>query len=275
MKMRNLTILSCLIVTLFWGCGDLRLPSDPDEGFRPPIIVQTFRPNSNPFLKVDSLHFFCPRAIGKFPFCDSLFLGLTDFKDSTSRIDCIRHLKPLELNTLDASGLQLICDYRQDVLEGRPFYDTLMGFPAFVVNATNEIKYMHGKDGHVFALQEAKARDGKWYPIEGRCHDFCGNGRGATRMHPNEFFCFIVPKYQGSFKTQLRLRLQNNNVIYLSEPYDGTIQESQIASPENGYDLSASNSEDSSELDWRFYGADYPNMEHPGSWKLPTDKSGN
>jgi hypothetical protein len=272
--MRNLTILASLLVTLLWGCGDLRLPRDPNEGFKPPVIVQTVHPNSNPFSRVDSLRFYCPRVIGKFPFCDSLFLGLTDFKDSTSRIDCITDYKTSKINDLDASGLQLTCDYRQDVLEGRPDFDTLMGFPAFVVNSTDKIKYMHGKDGHVFALQEAKARDGKWYPIEGRCYDFCGNGRWATRMHPNEFFCFMVPKYQGSFKTQLRLRLQNNDVIYLSEPYEGTIQASQIASPENGYQLTASNEDDSLQLEWRFYGTRYPNMDQPGSWKLPTGKNG-
>jgi hypothetical protein len=57
----------------------------------------------------------------------------------------------------------------------------------------------------------------------------CGHSYWQLRVHPREFVMCLMRKYEGNFKTQLRVRLEMNRNTYLSEPYDGAIDTIQFS----------------------------------------------
>lgn len=80
----------------------------------------------------------------------------------------------------------------------------------------------------MFAIQEALDDNGDWRPIEGRGFDFCGNGYWGLKIHSNEFMTILFPKYAGDFKTKIRVRIKNHDIIYVSRPFEGTINKKQF-----------------------------------------------
>src|SRR6185295_1398264 len=117
-------------------------------------------------------------------------------------------------DSLSSDGLQVIPDYSMNIPvrwttnSKNGFY-----FPIYVVNETKSDKLFTVRERYVSAIQEAKDRGQKWRPIKSRKFSFVGNGRWALIIHPNEFAMIITAKYEGSFKTLLRVRMRIGDVV--------------------------------------------------------------
>jgi hypothetical protein len=129
-------------------------------------------------------------------------------------------------------------------------------YPVYIVNQTPNTKLFIGKDGHIFAIQEALDEEGYWRPIEGRGFDFCGNGYWGLKIHSDEFITVLFPKYEGDFKTKLRVRIKNDDMIYVSLPFDGVINKNQfILDKERDYHYRKLIENRAGAIQYLFYGA--------------------
>lgn len=79
-------------------------------------------------------------------------------------------------------------------------------------------------------IQEAKDKDRKWKPIE-----FSDPLRGCLVNHhffkfkPKTYDGTAIIKYEGSFKTKLRIKVEINKKYYYSNEFDGKINPSQFS----------------------------------------------
>ncbi len=80
------------------------------------------------------------------------------------------------------------------------------------------------------------------------------------KLIPKEFVTVLIPKYEGNYKTKLRLRFSNGENLYISEPFEGVIDKKQFLGWKNyrNYKYDASY-----DFDYAFYGA-RPFMSHEG-----------
>ncbi|WP_100338707.1 hypothetical protein [Hymenobacter chitinivorans] len=132
-------------------------------------------------------------------------------------------------DSLNTDGLELIADYQTSL----PFRESgelpaRLVYPVYIVNSTPRAKLLCGKDSWTYAIQEARDRTGQWRPIESKGPESCGNGEWILKIRPRQMVVLLVDKYQGSFKTRLRLRLSNGNSQYVSAAYEGWISETQF-----------------------------------------------
>lgn len=130
---------------------------------------------------------------------------------------------------LGINDLTILPDYKQNIAVKNEYNgDRKYFFPIYVVNSSQTPNVFAAKDGYVFAIQEAQNREGKWYPIEMKGFDFCGNGHWFRVLEPKEFMMFLMPKYTGNFKTKLRVRLKIGRKTLFSMLYEGYINEKQF-----------------------------------------------
>lgn len=132
-------------------------------------------------------------------------------------------------DSIGTDGLQLALDYSTAILLKDPhLINTGPKYPVYLFNETTKSKVLWGKDGHVFAIQEAIDSSGQWSPIEGRPYDFCGNGRWGEVIRPGQFAVFGMTKYAGDYDTKIRVRLVNGDATYVSQPIHGKINYAQF-----------------------------------------------
>lgn len=98
-------------------------------------------------------------------------------------------------------------------------------FPLFIQNLTDSFASI-GFGSKVNVIVQALDTDKIWKPIESSFIYKCGNGLHLIYLEPKEFLCTLIPKYTGSYFTQLRLKLNNS----YSDIYWGKINPSQFVS---------------------------------------------
>lgn len=116
----------------------------------------------------------------------------------------------------------------------KPLEKQVQAYPVTIYNISDSICYLDVKEGWPFMLQEAKNEKGEWRPIE--FYDdfaFCGNSFWSKEFLPKYYTISKVYKYQGNFKTKLRLKLRTGNNIIYSNEYSGTINLEQFYHPKN------------------------------------------
>ncbi|MCB9224978.1 MAG: hypothetical protein H6582_12410 [Crocinitomicaceae bacterium] len=137
---------------------------------------------------------------------------------------------------LPSDGFQIYVDYSQDIPV--PIWNketTLNCFPVFVVNETKHTKAFHGKDSYLFCTQEAKMKY-NFYPVSHVPFDFCGHGHYLVPVLPQQYMLFLLPKYEGNMKTEMRITLQMNGILYRSKPFMGTVDSTQFLLSKFWYD---------------------------------------
>lgn len=144
-----------------------------------------------------------------------------DFFDLRERISEFEMPK-----TNDSDKLTILTDYTKNIKV--TMYDNHYCYPVYVINNEKAPKLFTGKDSWVFAIQEALHPNGKWYPIEQRGFDFCGHGKWETTLNPKEYIVFFVPKYEGNYKTKIRIKIRTGGKIIFSEPIMGSISMKQF-----------------------------------------------
>ncbi len=110
--------------------------------------------------------------------------------------------------------------------------NTFKALVGYIINETPEIKKVFRQDEDLYVIQEAQDSQGFWCPIEYWSYAWCGVSYSWAHLEPGEYLAFRVPVYEGNFKTQLRLKLNNGNTIYHSEPFIGSINYNQFKAPD-------------------------------------------
>ena len=114
-------------------------------------------------------------------------------------------------------------------------YDSIKAFPAYIINFTDSIQGVQNHDGKIVVIQEALNTENEWKPIEYFSNSGCSYSNGITILDTNSYLIFGVHKYKGDFKTKLRLRLNTNGNIIISNEYIGYVNKSQIVEGENSF----------------------------------------
>ncbi len=223
-----------LSIMMFCGCKNEK----QIDRFEIPKIIQIDRHDTVEYIKPKGILGVYPTFINKFKFTkelhinfDSLWrerLDTSDFSYST--------WEWRKSDSLNNDGFQIIVDYNTDISFSKyrqyePYHHV---FPVYIVNETKKTKLLLAKDSWIFATQEAE-HNYSWKAIEMDGFDFCGNGRWGLKIHPNEFAMFVMKKYNGSYKTKLRIKLRIGENIYLSKPYEGYIDTIQFSPKRNPY----------------------------------------
>lgn len=96
-------------------------------------------------------------------------------------------------------------------------------YPVFIRNMSKDTIKIENQDGVIILIQEAKNKQGNWKPIEKWLYSFCGNSYGNYYLGKNDVLIIKKAHYQGSFKTDIRLKIKTNNKIIYSKPFKGSI----------------------------------------------------
>ena len=98
-------------------------------------------------------------------------------------------------------------------------------YPLLIYNNSDKDAFINSE-----FIQEAKDIDGKWKPIEFTFeYEMCGTGKGhQSILDPKKYAAFAIIKYNGDFKTKIRIKLRNNKHIYYSNEIEGSINRSQF-----------------------------------------------
>ncbi|SFQ83354.1 hypothetical protein [Hymenobacter arizonensis] len=222
------------------GCQQNRpAASSPTALFALPVIAPPKRQTPVPALiAAERIRGVNPPFVGRFPFASRIALEHPDRVGPEEHLTDFARYRVLEdSSTLGTDGLEIAADYGQSVVYQKPgnfgpyahLFPPRRTFPVYVANTSRHRKLLYGKDRWVFAIQEAKDRNGQWRPIESKGPDFCGNGRWVLKLRPGQMGVFLMDKYSGAYQTLLRVRLQNGDSRYVSAPYKGQIDERQFA----------------------------------------------
>ncbi|MCT4580252.1 MAG: hypothetical protein N4A35_02455 [Flavobacteriales bacterium] len=97
-------------------------------------------------------------------------------------------------------------------------------FTAYLVNTTDSIFNADRQDGSLIMIQEAIDKNGDWQPIEYWVYSGCGNSYFSPLKLPAGK-CVMVPikKYEGSYKTKIRLKFKIGKQVIYSGTFDGAI----------------------------------------------------
>jgi hypothetical protein len=222
-------ILCILILLIIFSCKQ-KVDENNKIIFTTPLIVQPKTNDTIEYIETKYISHVFPEFIGKYKIGENkIELPIHRIRDTSISLDFIDEPKPNHIDTFSNDGFELYTDYKSTISRNK--YDFRFGnfyFPVYAVNGTNNEKIFNGKDGYVFAIQEALDSLKDWRPIEGRGFDFCGNGKWGLKVSPNEFVVFLMPKYKGNYYTKLRIRLKIGNNTYVSKPFDGKINYTQF-----------------------------------------------
>lgn len=201
-----------------------------------------------------------PSFVGKFKFQEKIDVN-PEKRDTTIYRDFIEGYSLRRLtDSIDINGLELIVDYNNTVRYNRyyQFDSTLYDhYPVYFVNSTKTDKVFYGKDSYAFGIQEAVENEkyGNWRPIEGRGFDFCGNGEWGLIIHPGEFILVLMRKYKGDFNSDMRVRFEVGENIFVSRSFKGSLNESQFSIQDSSYLEQRLQETDGKAATWLFYGA--------------------
>jgi hypothetical protein len=230
-----------------------------NDKFRIPAVIQSETNDTAIYFKEESLVEVWPSFIGQFKFSDTIYYSGEDEKRySMSEAQSRWEQRAFAFDTLSSDGLQVIGDYETSIIYADKSIDSIAHYfyPVYIVNETHEPKVFIGKDSYVFAIQEALDTSdySRWYAIEGRGFDFCGNGYFRRKILPGEFIMFLFPKYSGLEKTLLRARVKIGDGLIVSKPFKGVINRNQFTiKNETWFDRELKKTKGTS-ANWLFYG---------------------
>ena len=220
------------LLLLIAGCfNNTSQPKTVFTTFRPPIIIQKFNVDTILPFKNDRIEGIYPLLVGHYKLTDTIHFVEPGQFGNISKDDAKWEISGLyEIDSLTSDGLQIIPDYNTSIAYKRGIFERKLFYPVYIVNETNQDKVFYGKDGHGYGIQEAldTSRYKSWHPIESIGYDFCGNGDFRKRIRPGEFLMFLLPKYDGSFNTLIRIRFQIGKNIFVSRAFKGIINPEQF-----------------------------------------------
>lgn len=249
------------IILMLFGCSSKRqADTSTRDRFKLPVIIQKKASGTVAYFTEENVVEVWPKFIGQFKFTDSIYYyGEEEKRERRTQDQYLWEQKAFTFDTLSADGLQVFPDYESSVIYKDKDVDTGAHFfyPVYIVNETMESKVFIGKDSYVFAIQEALDTSdySRWYAIEGRGFDFCGNGYFRRKIQPGEFVMFLFPKYSGSENTLLRVRVKVGEDLIISKPFKGVINQNQFSIKKGDWYYDQLKKSKEAAANWMFYGA--------------------
>jgi hypothetical protein len=222
-----------ILLTLIAACKSNEEKASSLIKFKKPTILQAPTEDSISYYKFDFIIPHDPIYRGKRKFSDSIVDPRQHKTDTSFHKDCIESYSIYEYNSLITNGFELVPDYTSKI-HYNPYSwseeskHSYYYYPVYIINPFGSTKTLFCKDSHIFGIQEAQDKNGIWRPIESKGFDFCGNGHWAINVRPQEYVTVLFPIYSGNYKTKLRIRIKNSDFLYVSQPFDGTIDEKQF-----------------------------------------------
>lgn len=199
---------------------------EPKRPFKLPVVISIQEPDS---LRKFAVEHIVPNSAliigGPFPFMDTINL-LTGMPEPSIRPFAGSNVS-VPYDSLAGDGLEIYPDYASNVyVPYRHLGSGTLHYPVYLVNQSPNTKVLQGRDGYILAIQEAQDSNGIWYPIESSSLWTCIGWR--VQFDSQQFVVLLMPKYKGSFKTKLRVRLENHEQIYVSQAFEGLIDPRQF-----------------------------------------------
>lgn len=226
--MINRLAATVLLFAFLSGLSSCTGRKDADIAFKVPgirIPIVSHPPSKGCYLydTSDSMENSLALFAGKFKFSDSITLSYYGDSLLKDRFDGF----PSERlqDSISSDGFLVIPDYKTTVTDTANHETGIRYFPVFLVNETTKPKLVEGRNEDVDAIQEARDSNGDWRPIESRreLNYWCGPSIWGLLVQPKEFITVLMAKYQGTYKTQLRIRVRVGDCVYVSAPFEGTI----------------------------------------------------
>ena len=137
-----------------------------------------------------------------------------------------------EIGNINLGTFEVVADYKSSVYPGADdsrFSNVQYSFyPVYLINYGPHTKLLEMKDRRIYGIQEALDSNGQWRPIEGLRMPFCIMDYKKYLIPKNMFATVLFKKYSGSYKTKIRIRIRNGEHIFVSEPFEGYINEKQF-----------------------------------------------
>jgi hypothetical protein len=114
---------------------------------------------------------------------------------------------------------------------GGAFDGKYEGLVLLLVNASGAPVAFDASDSRLSIVQEARAADGTWKPIEYLPRSWCGNSYHRVTLPDQHYWQFVAPRYSGTFPTMLRFRLDRPNQPLLSNSFAGSVNDAQFTRP--------------------------------------------
>jgi len=255
-----------LVTTLFGCVGKHPDINEKNSTFRIPAIrfpiVNRDGPEERHLYPIsDSMENSVAVFAGKFKFSDSI--NLSNSNDTSLQKDKIKNFIFLDKykDSMASDGFQIFTDYTKTVRDTSvpgPM-ERLFGnayYPVFIVNETSSSKLLFAIESTVYVIQEAKDSNGVWRPIEYSPGGYwCGNSYWGLKVHPKEFVTILVAKHDGPYKTQIRVRVVVGDCVYISAPFEGTINYNKFRMKWWSHVHAYLMLDESSTIERRFYGA--------------------
>jgi hypothetical protein len=112
---------------------------------------------------------------------------------------------------------------------GGTFDEDYEGLVLLLVNASGAPVAFDASDSRLSIVQEARAADGSWKPIEYLPRSWCGNSYHRVTLPDRHYWQFIAPRYSGTFPTFLRFRLDRpHQPPLLSNSFAGSVNDAQF-----------------------------------------------
>lgn len=103
--------------------------------------------------------------------------------------------------------------------------------PVFIFNLSNKNQALEKPiGGSLQLITEAKDEEGNWKPVDfsEQFRPLCRTGHQNYNLQSNRFIVAGVAKYQGDFKTQLRVKLKSFSKVFYSNSFEGNINKNQF-----------------------------------------------
>lgn len=98
----------------------------------------------------------------------------------------------------------------------------------YVRNESSDSLRISVQDRKLFLIQEAKSKNGKWYPVEYWRYSWCGNSYSSKNIVSNEIIKTESKAYTGNYLTEIRFKLLANSKTYYSNSIKGNVSEGQF-----------------------------------------------
>ena len=139
--------------------------------------------------------------------------------------------KIFESNKFESGKLNMTVNPK----EKEKYWDTYEGMKMYVANTAQDTFYFDAQDSRLYLKIQAQDKNGSWKDIEYLPSSWCGNSYHSLFLPSAHFWEFVIPQYEGEFKTKLRAELlykkskdqKEDDVLYSNE-FDGSINPGQF-----------------------------------------------
>ena len=107
-------------------------------------------------------------------------------------------------------------------------------YPLYILNNSDSTTALECHESRIVLVQEALDSNNSWKSIEYFHFSGCGSSFNKIPINGKSSIFTTIYKYEGNFKTKLRVKVLSNRKKYLSNEYESTINYSQLSNSNKG-----------------------------------------